>query len=157
MDELYDRFPQRKHPANGVLFVNGQPTIVFDTICTKDREPWLAHDDVHQLLREVWESASHWVVGRYVVMPDHIHLFAAATATEIDYKNWVTYWKSQFTKRHKIKSNRWQTNDWDTRMRSSRQYEEKWNYVQFNPVRHGFVDDPFKWPYLGTLFEYRWD
>jgi len=45
--------PNRKHPTHGVLYVDGQPTIIFDTVCTKDRKQWLACDEVHDLLREV--------------------------------------------------------------------------------------------------------
>src|SRR5437870_5293667 len=52
------------------------PTIVFLTVCTKDRRPWLATDETHDLLREVWIASAAWLVGRYVVMPDHVHLFA---------------------------------------------------------------------------------
>jgi hypothetical protein len=29
--------PQRKHPAHGVFMYSGTPTIVFLTVCTKDR------------------------------------------------------------------------------------------------------------------------
>src|ERR1700693_3431398 len=94
--------PTRKHPVHGVLFVDGQPTIIFDTVCTKDRSPWLANDAVHQLLREIWFEASASLIGRYMIMPDHIHFFAAATESPIPYENWVKYWKSQFTKRHKV-------------------------------------------------------
>ena len=149
--------PQRKHPAHGVLYIEGQPTIVYDTVCTKDRQPWLAHDDIHELLREVWNDASAWLVGRYIIMPDHIHLFAAATAIDIEFKNWVKYWKSQFTKRHKIADHRWQTDDWDTRMRTGRQYEEKWEYVRYNAFRHELVVRPEDWPHQGVLNELRWD
>jgi len=75
--------PKRKHPAHGVLFVEGQPTIIFDTVCTKDRGTWLANDAVHNLLREVWLEADAWWMGRYLIMPDHIHFFAAATESTI--------------------------------------------------------------------------
>ena len=149
--------PQRKHPADGVLYVAGQPTIVYDTVCTKDRKRWLANDNVHQLLREVWLAAKFWLVGRYIIMPDHIHLFAAMTANEIEYANWVIYWKSQFSKRHKDPNHRWQTDDWDTRMRTSRQYEEKWEYVRHNAKRHGLVAHAEDWPYQGVLHDIRWD
>jgi putative transposase len=149
--------PVRKHPASGVVYIEGKPTIIFDTICTKDRLPWLACEEVHRLLREVWLAASAWVVGRYVIMPDHIHLFAAATVTEIEYCNWVTYWKSQFSKRHQNAKHRWQTDDWDTRMRTSQQYEDKWEYVRWNPYRHKLVARPEDWPYQGTLHDVRWD
>ena len=149
--------PQRKHPAHGVLYIEGQPTILFDTVCTKDRQPWLANNETHELLKDVWSETSAWLVGRYIIMPDHIHLFAAATAIDIEFKNWVKYWKSQFTKRHKVADHRWQTDDWDTRMRSGRQYEEKWEYVRYNAVRHELVSSPEEWPHQGVLNELRWD
>lgn len=157
MDESFLELPQRKHPQHGVLYIEGQPTIVFDTVCTKDRQPWLASHGIHQLLCEVWNDASAWLVGRYVVMPDHVHLFAAWTGQEIDFKNWVKYWKSQFTKRHKVSGHRWQTDDWDTRMRTAIQYEEKWDYVRFNAVRHKLVERPEDWPFQGILNDVRWD
>ena len=149
--------PERKHPADGVLYVDGQPTIVFDTVCIKDRRPWLANAEVHELLRQVWTDASAWAVGRYIIMPDHIHLFAGATANAVEFKNWVKYWKSQFSKQHKTEGHRWQTDDWDTRMRSVEQYEQKWHYVRFNPVRHKLVERSEDWPFQGILHELRWD
>lgn len=146
----------RKHPAHGILLVEGQPTIVFDTVCTKDRQSWLACDEVHGLLREVWQDASAWLMGRYVVMPDHVHFFAAMTDVDIAYENWVTYWKSQFSKRHKQASHRWLSDHWDTRLRNESVYEEKWEYVRANPVRHGLVATPEAWPYQGEIHELRW-
>ena len=157
MNDPNSKFPQRKHPSKGVLYVDGQPTIIFDTICTKNRQAWLAADEIHQLLREVWADASAWLVGRFIIMPDHVHMFSAWTGIEIDYKNWVKYWKSQFTKRHKTPQHLWQTDDWDTRMRTGAQYEEKWDYVRLNAVRHKLVERPESWPYQGCLNEVRWE
>ena len=104
---------RRRRPTHGVLFVEGQPTILFDTVCTKDRTPWLAFREVHELLQEVWSDAQAWLMGRYVIMPDHVHFFAAATDSLISYENWVKYWKSQFTKRHGVAGHRWQTDHWE--------------------------------------------
>ncbi len=146
-----------KKPAHGVLFVDGQPTVIFDTICTKHKSPWLANETVHKQLVEVWKRASFWLVGRYVIMPDHIHLFAWATEQSIDYENWVRYWKSQFTRAHKIPPHRWQTDHWDTRMRTESGYEEKWYYVKQNPKRAGLVADENDWPFQGEIFELRWE
>jgi len=140
-----------------VLHVDAQPTIIFDTVCTKDRKPWLARDDVHALLREIWDSAAAWLMGRYIIMPDHIHFFAGATESGIEYDRWVTFWKSQFSKRHQSPDRRWLSGHWDTRIRNAASYESKWEYVRRNPVRHGLVDDPVKWPFQGTVHELRWD
>jgi putative transposase len=150
-------YPKRKHPAKGVISITGQPTIVFDTVCTKDQEPWLASDEVHALLRTLWQEADAWLLGRYIIMPDHIHFFAGATRSDIEYDNWVQYWKSQFSKRHKNRAHRWLTGNWDTRMRTAAAHEEKWEYVRWNAVRHGLVPNSEDWPYQGQIHELPWD
>jgi putative transposase len=147
----------RKHPAHGVLFLDGKPTVIFDTICTKGRQPWLANPQVHDLLRRIWQAADGWRVGRYVVMPDHIHLFSAATDSPISYQNWVKYWKSQFTKQHGVAEHRWQTDNWDTRMRTIEHYEEKWEYVLENPLRKKLVTRMEDWPFQGVVFDWTWE
>jgi putative transposase len=149
--------PVRKHPGHGVLYVDGQPTVIYDTVCTKHRKAWLPRDDVHESLRKVWRDATAWLMGRYMIMPDHIHFFAGATNSSIEYDNWVQYWKSQFSKGHRVPSHRWLTDHWDTRIRSEKTYEEKWEYVRWNPVRAGLVTDPDDWPFQGEIFELRWD
>ncbi len=109
----------RKQPVHGVLIIPNRPTIVFLTVCTKDRQPWLATPEVYDLLRLVWTDATAWLVGKYIIMPDHIHLFAAPGQMEIPFDNWVRYWKSQFGKRHRNPAHRWQTDHWDRRLRTS--------------------------------------
>ena len=147
----------RKHPVHGVFIDDDQPTIVFLTVCTKARKPWLATHQVHQLLRDVWTKASAWLVGRYVLMPDHVHLFTAPTDTNISLDNWVKYWKSQFSKAHGVPAHRWLTDHWDTRLRNDESYAEKWDYVRNNPVRHGLVSRPEDWAFLGAIHELRWE
>lgn len=149
--------PRRRHPTHGVLHVDGQPTILFDTVCTKDRRSWAACDAVHDLLRDVWLRADTWRAGRYVVMPDHVHYFAACAEKGIRYKNWVQYWKSQFSKEWQHPECRWQTDNWETRIRSFEAYEEKWRYMLENPVRRRLVAKPEDWPYPGVIYELRWD
>jgi putative transposase len=146
----------RRHPAHGVFEFSDRPTIVYLTVCTKGRVPWLATAPNHDLLREIWSGATAWLVGRYVLMPDHLHLFAAPNAPDLDLDRWVRYWKSQFRQRHPDKSLRWQTDHWDTRLRRADGYEEKWRYVVNNPVRKGLVSGLEDWPFQGELFELRW-
>src|SRR5256885_6005252 len=33
--------------------------------------------DAVAAILNAWKTADHWLVGRYVIMPDHIHLFCA--------------------------------------------------------------------------------
>jgi REP element-mobilizing transposase RayT len=148
--------PRRKHPSHGVLLGTEGHTIVFLTVCTKDRKPWLATPQVHTLLRSIWTEATAWRTGRYVILPDHLHLFAGLALEEIPLDNWVRYWKSQFTKHHRCPAHHWQTDHWDRRVRRSETYDEKWEYVRNNPVRHGLVARPEDWPFQGEVFELRW-
>ncbi|MBA4064970.1 MAG: hypothetical protein C0501_14910 [Isosphaera sp.] len=69
----------------------------------------------------------------------------------------MRYWKSQFRKGHADKSLRWQVDHWDTRLRRTESYDEKWDYVVNNPVRHGLVGRAGEWPHQGELHELRWD
>ena len=148
--------PKRKHPAHGVQITRDGPTIVYLTICTKERDPWLATPQVHAELRDVWQNATAWLVGRYMIMPDHIHFFASLGAMEIDLDRWVRYWKSQFSKCHQDRRHRWETDHWDTRMRTPESYEEKWHYVCDNPARHKLVPRSEDWPFQGEIFELLW-
>ena len=148
--------PQRSRPAQGVVFIPNRPTIIFDTVCTKNQKKWLADPTVHAQLREVWQQATEWILGRYMIMPDHIHFIAAATGSDVDYDSWVKYWKSMFSKRHKNSQHRWLPGHWDRRLRSEEKYEEKWNYVRFNPVRQGLVENPEDWPFQGEIHEIMW-
>lgn len=147
---------RRRHPVHGVLITSASPTIVFLTTCTKNRIPWLATSEVHTLLRRAWLNATARLVGRYVIMPDHIHLFAALGPREIDFDNWVRYWKSIVSKAHGNKDHRWQTDHWDRRMRTAQDCAAKWEYVWQNPVRHGLVSRAEDWPYQGELNRFEW-
>ncbi len=147
----------RQRPVHGVMHFPNQPTVVFCTVCTKHRKNWLANDAVHSKLVEIWLTSTSWVMGRYVIMPNHIHFFAGATESEVPFDNWVRYWKSQFSKSHNHPGQKWQSQHWDTRLRTKESYGEKWEYVRFNPVRHGLVEEPSNWPYQGEIFRWGWD
>ncbi len=158
-----EQLPNRQRPAKGVFDSPNRPTIVFDTVCVKGKIAWLANDLVHNMLRDVWQSADSWLVGRYVIMPDHIHFCVTPSLDATTYDNWTKYWKSQFTKAYKKAHNgqpppaRWQDNSWHRRLRSDESFEEKWNYIYMNPVRSGLVAEPDDWPYLGEINQIRWD
>lgn len=153
---MSEKFPIRKSPARGIDVSWDDSVIVFLTVCTKDRVPWLAREACHELLREVWAESRAWNVGRYVIMPDHIHFFATPGETDVEIEAWIAYWKSQFTKRHGTADHRWQRSFWDRRLRSEVSYEQKWVYVRDNPVRHGLARQWEDWPYQGELLELRW-
>ena len=148
--------PDRRHPVHGVRFSIGQPVIVFLTVCTRQRRRWLATEENHNLLLSVWRRATAWLVGRYVILPDHVHLFAGPGELSVDLEAWVRYWKSRFTKARAVPEHRWQIGHWDRRLRKLESYDEKWQYVMQNPVRHGLAKRAEDWPFQEELFTLEW-
>ena len=73
-----NELPQRQNPASGVHAKPGQSNIVLLTVTTEKRDPWLANETAQQLLHETWSEAMSWLVGDYLLMPDHLHCFCAA-------------------------------------------------------------------------------
>jgi putative transposase len=136
--------------------LSGQPTIVFLTVCTHNRQPWLAQTDAHAILRDAWQKAHAWLVGYYLLMPDHLHLFCAPHDLTVTLDNWVTYWKRMFTRAATNPDWAWQSGHWDTRLRRTENYQEKWAYIRENPLRKGLVTQPDDWPYQGMLNALRW-
>ena len=144
----------RDTPHHRVEERNGR-AIVFITVCTKFREKWLANEKVHQLLTEYWRDCSRWIVGRYLIMPDHLHLFATQAEDSCELDVWVRWWKSML--RRSLKTNsRWQRDYWDTTMRSFEHYYEKILYVDENPVRKGYVEKAHAWRFKGEIFDITW-
>lgn len=144
----------RKRPAHGVIPTRDHATVVFLTVCTKDRVKWLANPDVHELLLSVWHNARGWLVGHYVIMPDHIHLFAGWNGGKWSLETWCQFWKARFSVAHKNPVHEWQSGHWDTRMISYDQFVAKWEYVKNNPVRHKLVSHSYEWPFQGELHEF---
>jgi putative transposase len=148
--------PDRRHPSHAIRIRSDAPAIVFLTVCTSDRRAWLATPENHAMLRSIWSQATAWRTGRYVLMPDHLHLFAAPGEPALPLENWVQYWKSQLSKVFKNPRRRWQTDHWDRRLRSGERYAEKWEYVRQNPVRRGLVQRADDWPFQGEVFDLDW-
>ena len=152
--------PSRKRPAHmPVIQMGNRSDIVFLTVCAKDRKPIFNAVDAHALLIASWQSAQRWLVGRYVVMPDHIHLFCAPASYPAEpIRAWTKYWRTLVSndwprpEEHPL----WQKDCWDTQLRRGESYTAKWNYVLGNPVRQGLVKASDEWPYQGELNVLTW-
>jgi len=150
---------QRAHPAHTPPIEHrNRSVIVFLTVCTKNRRQILANAAASELLIHWWRRADAWLVGRYVVMPDHVHLFCAPAATSVPLMKWVQYWKNGTTREWPtaIPKPIWQREFWDRQLRVGDSYEEKWNYVRENPKRHGLVQRSDMWTFQGELNSLEW-
>ena len=148
--------PGRKRPVHGVFTLPNEPIIVYLTVCTKSRRPWLASSEVQRKLEHVWRKLDAWLVGYYLLMPDHLHLFCAPHNPDFTLNAWVAHWKRKFSCLHLSGAGEWQRDFWDTRLRRQENYSEKWRYVQENPIRKGLVTRSEDWPFQGMLNVLRW-
>ncbi len=92
-------------------------------------------------------------VGRYVIMPDHIHLFVTGP-DDFELGRWVGTLKQFLAKSlagGKTSEPLWQRGFFDHVLRSEESYAQKWDYVRDNPVRAGFVRRADDWPYAGEI------
>ncbi len=134
--------------------------VYFITACVADRRPLLANADSFANLRSEWEAAPTrygWTVGRFVVMPDHVHFFCVCDETENSkslsvfiggFKQWTA---KAILRRLALPAPLWQREFFDHCLRSDESYASKWDYVRENPVRAGLAPTADDWPYGGEI------
>lgn len=76
------------------LEAHDRSIIVFVTCCSAKKLPILASSTIHAAILNAWSTASTWLVGRYVVMPNHVHFFCAPNSIDApSLERWMRYWK----------------------------------------------------------------
>ena len=144
--------------------------VFFVTACTHQRKRLLANKSVHDAFVSFSTRAysDHNVaVGRYVIMPDHIHLYVCGP-DDFELGRWMGRLKQQLQKAiigrdaqkltamasptgRRLQAPVWQRGFFDHVLRNEESYGQKWNYVHDNPVRAGFVTNADDWPYAGEI------
>jgi putative transposase len=100
----------------------------------------LARPEVHEVFCIFCSRAKEHdiAIGRYVIMPDHVHLFVAFPIDGIALPSWVQSLRTVIGKRLlrlEIPKPHWQEGFFDHLLRSHESYAQKWDYVRLNPVR----------------------
>jgi putative transposase len=142
-----------KPPRLEQVFQNYDPPVYFVTLCTKNWRNVLANADVRSALIKYGRVGSRrgFALGRYVVMPDHIHLFVSGTL-DFDLGVWMRGLKRVVAAAVPGgRSGIWQRGFFDHVVRNSESYSQKWEYVHENPVRAGLVPTADRWPYQGEI------
>ena len=145
----------RRPPRLGRLFDNVRP-FYFVTFNAYRRQSLLACDEVHETFCAFSTKAKEHdvAVGRYVIMPDDVHLFVAFPSHGITLATWVQSLRNLIGKKllqRGIRKPHWQEGFFDHLLRSQESYLEKWEYVRMNPVRAKLCDMPDAWPFQGEI------
>jgi putative transposase len=86
-------------PRLGLIFQRYHPPLYFVTFNTYHRRKLLANGRVHDLFVAFASAGeTHGIaVGRYVIMPDHIHLFIR-NGSEMKISQWIRLLKRELSK-----------------------------------------------------------
>jgi putative transposase len=151
----------RRPPRLERLFSNVHP-LYFITFNTHKRLPLLACPEIHEAFCSFCLHAQEHAVavGRYVLMPDHTHIFVVLPTEGITLAKWVQALRSVIGKRLltlRIEKPHWQEGFFNHLLRSQESYSQKWDYVRMNPVRAGLSKTPEGWPFQGEIMRLEFD
>ena len=138
------RTRKRKPPRLDIIFQSYDAPVFLVTFNTHTRRALLACAEVHDALVEYCTKASdhHVGVGRYVVMPDHVHMFVSFGAgAVVTLGTWIKGLKRQLDRTllslgwepvavagQKLRSF-WHPGFHDHLLRNDESYAQKWEYV----------------------------
>ena len=140
---------RRTPPRLPVVFDRYEFPLYFVTFCTASRRRLLANAETHTAFCTFAERG--WrergiAVGRYVIMPDHVHVFVTG-GQDFNLSQWVRQLKAVLGREPKL----WQRGFFDHLLRSEESYADKWEYVHRNPVRARLAARAEDWPYQGEI------
>lgn len=133
-------------------FVYPDYPIYFVTFCTRNRRriPSLhcAKAAVDRYGNDALQKFDI-ALSRYVVMPDHVHLFVSGHI-EFILSPWVGGLKRAMSVARDARQ-LWQPGFFDRVLRNDESYDQKWEYVLENPDRAGLVRNAKDWPFQGEI------
>lgn len=128
--------------------------IVFITCVTRDRLPFLHDERNVQLLLETMRRVQEihpFHLLAYVFLPDHFHWLMLVDPGCDTFSTILHSVKRNFTlnykKAHQIDTafNAWQDRFWDHIVRDDQDFKNHFDYIHWNPVKHGLTMRPEDW------------
>ena len=114
-------------------------------------------DDLRKAFRGVLKERP-FRIDAMVVLPDHLHVVWTLPPGDADYAGRWRMIKSRFTHAvakagidlsHNAKGefNLWQRRYWEHTVRDEKDFERHIDYIHYNPVKHGWVNQVHEWPH----------
>ena len=139
----------------------------FFTINLADRRSSLLVDEIDKLRISINKVKKNhpFELDAMVVLPDHMHLLITLPKDDSDFPTRLMLIKSGFSrqipKTENIKESRlskrergiWQRRYWEHLIRDETDFERHVDYIHFNPVKHGYVNQAVQWEF-STIHRY---
>lgn len=131
----------------------------FFTVTLKNRTSRLLVDKI-DLLKEAIQKVKQehpFQIKAYVILPEHLHMIWELPQGDSNYSLRWKKIKALFAKSvhksgvelSKTKHNEyhlWQRRFWEHTIKELLDFEQHVNYIHYNPIKHGLVDDLHNWP-----------
>jgi len=133
---------------------------VFITLVTYQRKPLLI--DHIEPLREALKTvqAKHpFQLTAAVVLPDHCHFIVDLPEEDSDFSTRISLFKARFSRSlpkfdteptasrtRRREREIWQRRFWEHTIRDEIDFQRHFDYIHFNPVKHGYVSRCSDWP-----------
>jgi putative transposase len=133
----------------------------FFTVNLADRNRTLLVDHI-DTLREAFrdvKAAHPFEIDAIVIMPEHLHTIWTLPDGDHDFSQRWRQIKSAFSreiaKEEQISKSRlrkqergiWQRRFWEHAIRNEEDFRRHVDYIHFNPVKHGYVQNVSDWPH----------
>jgi putative transposase len=132
-------------------------TFFFTVVTYRRRQLFYEINNRLLLKRVIMEVKSNhpFTIDAWVLLPEHLHCIWTLPEGDTDFsKRWGLI-KAKFSK--EFKGHRttpvWQKRFWEHLIRDERDLQAHFNYIHYNPVKHGLVKSPRDWP-SSTLHRY---
>ena len=138
----------------------------FFTVVTYRRAPFLTEPLARECLRAAWRETRltrPFDVVALSLLPDHLHCIWKLPDGDGDFSGRWASIKAGFTRRYlslggteapqsisrrrKRERGIWQRRFWEHQIRDESDLQRHVDYIHYNPVKHGFVDDVELWPW----------
>ena len=133
----------------------------FFTVNLANRSSQLLIEQIH-ILREAFrrvKSEHPFEIEAIVVLPEHLHTLWRLPDNDADYSTRWMLIKSAFSrqiqKNETIRPSRqrqgergiWQRRYWEHTIRDEKDWQRHFDYIHYNPVKHGWVAKAVDWQY----------
>ena len=138
----------------------------FFTVVTNRRAPLFATSQARCLLGSLIRRCQlKWpfTINALVLLPEHLHTIWSLPPGDHEYPKRLGWLKKEFTKewirmggpeeeisdgrRRENRRGIWQPRYWEHAIEDETDFERHFDYIHYNPVKHGHVKCPRDWPW----------